>query len=56
MNKRMIKALKDKCIYVDIDGTLAEYRFNNHVSAKDGTTNGQTMKEIENHVSYIVDH
>lgn len=39
MNKRMIKALKDKCIYVDIDGTLAEYRFNNHVSAKDRTTN-----------------
>lgn len=50
MNKRMIKALKDKCIYVDIDGTLAEYRFNNHVSAKDRTTNGQTMEEIENHV------
>ena len=50
MNKRMIKALKDKCIYVDIDGTLVEYRFNNHVSAKDGTTNGQTMEEIENHV------
>ena len=34
MNKRMVKALKDKYIYVDIDGTLAEYRFNNHVSAK----------------------
>ena len=50
MNKRMIKALKDKYIYVDIDGTLAEYRFDNHVSAKDGTTNGQTMEEIENHV------
>lgn len=50
MNKRMVKALKDKYIYVDIDGTLAEYRFNNHVSAKDGTTNGQTMEEIENHV------
>ena len=50
MNKRMIKALKNKYIYIDIDGTLAEYRFNNHVSAKDGTTNGQTMGEIENHV------
>ena len=50
MNRRMIKALKNKYIYVDIDGTLAEYRFNNHVSAKDGTTNGQTMKEIENHI------
>ena len=50
MNKRMVKALKDKYIYVDIDGTLAEYRFNNLISAKDGTTNGQTMEEIENHV------
>lgn len=50
MNRRMIKALKNKYVYVDIDGTLAEYRFNNHVSAKDGTTNGQTMEEIENHV------
>lgn len=50
MNKRMIKALKNKYIYVDIDGTLAEYRFNNHVSVKDGTANGQTMEEIEKHV------
>ena len=50
MNRKMLKALKNKYIYVDIDGTIAEYRFNNHVSAKDGTTNGQTMKEIENHV------
>ncbi len=49
-NKKMIKALRNKYIYVDIDGTLAEYRFNNHVSAKDGTANGQTMKEIENHI------
>lgn len=47
---KIINSLKDKYIYVDIDGTLAEYRFNNHISAKDGTTNGQTMKEIENHV------
>lgn len=49
MIKRMIKALRNKYVYVDIDGTLAEYRFNNHVSAKDGTTNGQTMEEIQNH-------
>lgn len=48
MNRKMIKALKDKYIYVDIDGTLAEYRFNNHVSVKDGTTNRQTMGEIGN--------
>lgn len=45
MSKRMIKSLKNKYVYVDIDGTLAEYRFNNHVSAKDGTTNGQTIEE-----------
>lgn len=50
MNKRMVKLLSGKYIFVDIDGTLAEYRFNNHVSAKDGTTNGMTMKEIEDHV------
>lgn len=50
MNRKMIKALKNKYIYVDIDGTIAEYRFNNHVNAKDGTTNGQTMKEIKNHI------
>lgn len=48
--KNMIKALKGKYIFVNIDGTLAEYRFNNHVSANDGTGNGQTMEEIENHI------
>ena len=50
MNKELLNAFKGKFIYVDIDGTLAEYRFNNHVSAKDGTTNGQTMEEIVNHI------
>lgn len=37
MNKRLKKSLKGKCIFIDIDGTLAEYRYNGHVSAKDGT-------------------
>lgn len=50
MNKRLKKSLKGKCIFIDIDGTLAEYRYNGHVSAKDGTVNGQTKKEIEDHV------
>ena len=50
MNKQLINALKNKYVYADIDGTLAEYRFNDHVSAKDGTTNGQTMEEINNHI------
>lgn len=50
MNRKMIKALQNKYIYVDIDGTLAEYRFNDHVSVKDNTANVQTMIEIENHM------
>ncbi len=50
MRKEMLNRLKRKYIFVDIDGTLAEYRFNNHVSAKDGSGNGQTMEEIEDHV------
>ena len=48
--RKMMNALKNKYIYIDIDGTLAEYRFANHVSAKDGTANGQTMEEIKNHI------
>lgn len=40
MNKGIISNCKNKYIYTDIDGTLAEYRFNNHLSAKDGTANG----------------
>lgn len=50
MNRKLLSILKDKYIYIDIDGTLAEYRFNGHLSAKDGTTNGMTLQEIENHV------
>ena len=48
--KEIIKALENKDLYLDIDGTLAEYRFNGHVSANDGTINGQTEKEIRDHV------
>ena len=44
------KDLKNKYIFVDIDGTLSEYRFNDHVSAKDGTQNGQTIEEIEHNI------
>lgn len=50
MNKGIISNCKNKYIYTDIDGTLAEYRFNNHLSAKDGTANGQTIEEINNHI------
>lgn len=31
----------------DIDGTLAPYRFNNHVADPDGTNNGMSIQEIE---------
>ena len=48
MNKELMNILKNSWVFVDIDGTLAEYRFNNHVSAKDGTNNGQTKEEVEN--------
>lgn len=46
----MVRELSHKYVYVDIDGTLAEYRFNGHVSAKDGTVNGQTAEETRNHI------
>lgn len=39
--------LRNKYIFWDIDGTLAEYRFNGHVSDPEGTDNGMSLKEIE---------
>lgn len=42
--------LKDKYIFWDIDGTLAAYRFNGHVSDPEGTDNGMSLKEIEDGV------
>lgn len=50
MNSKMVRAMDDKYVYIDIDGTLAEYRFDDHLSAKDGTDNGMTMQEIEDHI------
>lgn len=38
----------DKYIFWDIDGTLAPYRFNNHVGDPNGTNNGMSISEIEN--------
>lgn len=38
---------KDKYIFWDIDGTLAPYRFNNHVGDPEGTNSGMSLKEIE---------
>ena len=45
-----IKDLEDKYVFWDIDGTLAPYRFNNHVADPNGTNNGMSLKEIEDGV------
>ena len=42
-----IKDLENKYVFWDIDGTLAPYRFNNHVADPTGTNNGMSLKEIE---------
>lgn len=39
--------LKNKYVFWDIDGTLAPYRFNGHISDPNGTNNGMSLKEIE---------
>lgn len=38
--------LRNKYIFWDIDGTLAEYRFNGHVSDPEGTDNGMHMQMV----------
>lgn len=45
-----IKDLENKYVFLDIDGTLAPYRFNDHVADPDGTNNGMSLKEIDNGV------
>lgn len=42
--------LEGKYVFGDIDGTLAPYRFNDHVSDPDGTNNGMSLKEISEHI------
>jgi len=51
-NKSMltIADTKNKYIFWDIDGTLAAYRFNGHVTDPNGTNNGMSIEEIENGV------
>jgi len=44
------KDLKNKYIFWDIDGTLAPYRFNDHIADPEGTNNGMSLKEIDEHV------
>lgn len=41
------ETLRDKAVFWDIDGTLAPYRFNNHITAEDNDNNGMSIKEIE---------
>ena len=44
--------LKDKYVFFDIDGTLAAYRFNDHVSDPLGTSNGMSILEIEDGIFF----
>ena len=41
------KETQNKYIFWDLDGTLAPYRFNNHISDPNGTKNGISEQEIE---------
>jgi len=42
--------LNGKTVFWDIDGTLAPYRFNNHVMAPDNFNQGMSIKEIEENI------
>ncbi len=41
----MLNKLKGKYVFFDLDGTLSEYRFNDHVSGNNNW-GGQTFKEL----------
>lgn len=47
VEQKMYSKLKDKHVFFDIDGTLAEYRFNDHVFGQ-ADIGGQTHDEIMN--------
>lgn len=38
-----VEETRGKYIFWDLDGTLAPYRFNNHVGDPNGTNNGMTV-------------
>ncbi len=42
-----IEDLKNKYVFWDIDGTLAPFRFNNHIADPNGTDNATSLQEIE---------
>lgn len=41
----MEEMLKNKCVFFDLDGTLSEYRFHDHVSGRNDW-GGQTWEEL----------
>ena len=41
----MLSKLKGKYVFLDLDGTLSEYRFNDHISGNNGFA-GQTWEEL----------
>ena len=45
-----INVTRNKIIFWDIDGTLASYRFNNHVGDPKGSRNGYSLEELEDGV------
>lgn len=42
--------LENKYIFWDIDGTLAEFRFNDHLASNNSNGHAMTFKEVENGV------
>lgn len=44
-NKMMLEKIKDKYVFFDVDGTLAEYRYSDHVSGRNNY-GGQTWEEL----------
>lgn len=50
ISNETLEILASKVVFLDFDGVLAEYRYNGHISAGDGSNNGQTVEEINNHV------
>lgn len=41
----VLDELKNKYVFLDVDGTLSEYRFNNHVNGRD-CLGGQSLREL----------
>ncbi|MCL2085748.1 hypothetical protein FWH09_02335 [Candidatus Saccharibacteria bacterium] len=45
MRRGLVEKIKGRIVFLDLDGTLSEYRYNNHISGGDGRR-GQTFEEL----------